>query len=175
MPNSHLFLMWRFADFLSFTSRKYPVNWIFCGFGLTSILKTSPWHKHFKRDESIIEIIISRSPILNSYCAKRTQSQQQLWITTCCSNTLGFVPLLSVWMPPAVNRHRQLQAASRLSTLNDKELLQGSPADSLETQIRHFKYSSLGCPSRPLIPISDRVISVKFKQWWHSTGESHPT
>ncbi|KAF3853830.1 hypothetical protein F7725_014518 [Dissostichus mawsoni] len=41
-------------------------------------------------------------------------------------------------------------------TLNDKELQQGSPASSQETHIRHFKYSHPGCPSGPLMPISDR-------------------
>lgn len=78
-------------------------------------------------------------------------------------------------MPPAVNRRGQLQAASRLSTLNDKELLQRSPAFSPETQIRHFNYSSHGCLSMLLMPISDWVISVKFKQRWHLTEESHST
>lgn len=68
-------------------------------------------------------------------------------MTSYCSNTLGFLPSLP--LPPAVNRRGQLQAASRLSTLNDKELVQGSPAFLLETHIRHFKYSSLGSPSRP--------------------------
>ena len=78
-------------------------------------------------------------------------------------------------MPPAINRRGQLQAASALGTLNDKELLPGSPASSLETQIRHFRSSGLGCRSRPLIPISGGVISVKFKWHWHSNGESQTT
>lgn len=103
------------------------------------------------------------------------KSKQQLWIATCCSNTLCFVPLPPLWMLPTVNSRGQLQAASRRSDVNDKEQLQGSPAFLLQKQIRHFKYWSLGCPSRSLMPISDRVISVKLNQRWHSSGEQHPT
>ncbi|KAF3853712.1 hypothetical protein F7725_014400 [Dissostichus mawsoni] len=46
-------------------------------------------------------------------------------------------------------------------TLNDKELQQGSPASSQETHIRHFKYSHPGCPSGPLMPITQ----YKFENW----------
>lgn len=86
-------------------------------------------------------------------------------MTSYCSNTLGFLPSLPLWMPPAVNRRGQLQAASRLSTLNDKELVQGSPAFLLETHIRHFKYSSLGSPSRPRLRLLVTEWSV-----WNSVG-----
>lgn len=85
-------------------------------------------------------------------------------VLSSCSNTQSFEPLLTMWMPPAVNRCGQMLAASALNTLNDNELQQGSTAFFPETLIRHFKNSSLGCPSRPVMAIKHGVNVIKIQK-----------
>lgn len=101
-------------------------------------------------------------------------SNMYIKYTSALNNYLLFKHTgLCASLPPAVNRCRELQTAARHTTLNDKELLQGSPAFSLEKHIRHFKYSNLGCLSDMLI--CDTGIRVKFIWGWHSIAQEHLT
>lgn len=74
-------------------------------------------------------------------------------------------------MPPAVNRRGELQTASRRTTQNDKELLQGTPGFSPEKQIRHFRCSNLGRLSATLGPVCDAVIRLISIRSWHSATQ----